>query len=79
MSDLSALEEQFPRLVPEITAFWGSPTCYERLQGLLIDSRGNRRGFPEEVHGELSLLLALTRRPKGRYDIWNDVLDAERS
>jgi hypothetical protein len=79
MSDLSPLEEQFPRLVPEITVFWGSPTCYEKLQSLLIDHRGGRNGFPEDVHSDLSLLLAITPRPKGPYDIWNDALDTEKT
>ena len=79
MSDLSPLEEKFPRLVQEITVFWGSPTCYEKLQSLLIDHRGGRRGFPEDVHSDLSLLLALTPRPKGPYDIWSDAMDVEKT
>jgi hypothetical protein len=76
VSDLSPLEEHFPRLVPEILAFWGSPTCFEQLQNLLIDSRGGRAGFPADVYSDLSLLLTLVPRPKGPYDIWNDALDA---
>ena len=49
MSDLSPLEEHFPRLVHEIVAFWGSPTCVDQLQGLLVDSRGGRQGFPPDA------------------------------
>jgi hypothetical protein len=79
MTDLSALEELFPRLVPEIVSSWGSPTCYAYLQGLMIDGRGGRKGFPENVYSDLSLLLALTPRPKGPYDIWNDAADAEKT
>ena len=78
MSDLSPLEEHFPRLVPEIVAFWGSPTCFDQLQGLLVDSRGGRHGFPADVYSDLSLLLTLVPRPKGPYDIWNDALDADK-
>jgi hypothetical protein len=79
MSDQSPLEEQFPRLVAEISAFWGSPTCFEQLQGLLIDNRGGRQGFPADVYSDLSTLLTLAPRPKGTYDIWNDALDADRT
>jgi len=77
MSDLSPLEEQFPRLVPEILALWGTPTCFEQLQDLLVDSRGGRQGFPAEVYSDLSMLLTLVPRPKGPYDIWGEALDAD--
>jgi hypothetical protein len=77
MSDLSPIEEKFPRLITEILAFWGSPTCFDQLQNLLIDSRGGRAGFPEDVYSDLSLLLTIIPRPKGPYDIWGDTLDAE--
>ncbi len=77
MSDLSPLEEQFPRLVTEIVAFWGSPTCFVQLQDLLVDKRGGRQGFPADVYSDLSLLLTLVARPKGPYDIWNDAMDAD--
>jgi hypothetical protein len=68
MSDLSHLEEHFPRLVSEILAFWGSPTCFERLQGLLMDSGAIAKDFSRR-YSELSLLLTLVPRPKGPYDI----------
>jgi hypothetical protein len=77
MSELSPLEEQFPRLIPEITALWDSPSCYQHLLSLLIDHRGARRGFPEQVHDDLALLLALTPRPIGPYDIWTEAIDAQ--
>jgi len=76
MSDLSPLEVHFPRLACEIQAFWGSPACYEKLQDLLVDTRGGRHGFPAEVYSDLSLLMMLVPRPKGPYDIWSDALDA---
>ena len=78
MSDLSPLEERFPRLVPEILAIWGSPGCFEQLQGLLVDTRGGRQGFPADVYSDLSLLLTLVPRPKGPYDIWNEAVDADK-
>jgi hypothetical protein len=79
MSDLSPLEEHFPRLAQEISAFWGSLTCFDQLQGLLVDDRGGRQGFPADVYSDLSLLLTLVPRPKGAYDIWNDALDTDKT
>ena len=78
MSDLSPLEEHFPRLVSEILAFWGSPTCFEKLQDLLVDSRGGRQGFPPDVYSDLFLLMRLVPQPKGPYDIWGD-LEADKA
>ena len=79
MSDLSSLEEHFPRLVPEILAIWASPTCFAQLQDLLMDGRGDRHGFPVDVYSDLSLLLTIVPRPKGPYDIWNDALDEDKA
>jgi hypothetical protein len=79
MSDLSPLEEHFPRLASEISAFWGSPAIFKQLQDLLMDSRGGRKGFPADVYSDLSLLLTLVTRPKGPYDIWNDASDVDQS
>ena len=79
MSDLSPLEEHFPRLVPDILAFWGTPTCFEQLQDLLVDSRGGRHGFPAEVYSDLSMLLTLVPRPRGPHDIWRDAQDVDTS
>ena len=79
MSGLSPLEEHFPRLVTEIQAFWGSPTCFDQLQGLLVDTRGGRQGFPEDVYSDLSLLLTLVPRPKRPYDIWSEAEDADKT
>lgn len=78
MSDLSPLEAQFPRLASEIQTFWGATSCYEKLQDLLVDTRGGRHGFPADVYSDLSLLLTLVPRPKGPYDIWGDAMDADR-
>jgi hypothetical protein len=79
MSDLSPLEEHFPRLATEISAFWGSPASFQQLQDLLMDSRGGRKGFPADVYSDLSLLLTLVPRPKGPYDIWNEALDTDKA
>ena len=79
MSDLSSLEEHFPRLASEISAFWGTPACFEQLENLLVDKRGDRQGFPPDVYSDLSMLLTLVPRPKGPYDIWGDAMDADKT
>lgn len=79
MSDLSPLEELFPRLASEISAFWGSPASFNQLQDLLMDSRGGRKGFPADVYSDLSFLLSLVPRPIGPYDIWNEAQDADKA
>jgi hypothetical protein len=78
MSELCPLEEKFPRLIKEITACWGTATCYDKLQDLLIDKRGGRQGFPLDVLSDLTLLLTLTPTPKGPYDLWGDELSTEK-
>jgi hypothetical protein len=77
MSDLSPLEEHFPRLASEISASWGSPASFKQLQDLLMDSRGGRQGFPADVYSDLSFLLSLVPRPVGPYDIWTEAQDAD--
>lgn len=72
MSDLSPLEAQFSRLALELAAFWGSPTCFNQLQDLLMDARGGRQGFPADVYSDLSLLLTLVPRPASPHDIWGE-------
>ena len=45
-----ALATQFPRLANRIAADWESPEmCRVFLHLLLVDQRGNRQGFPEDV------------------------------
>lgn len=77
MPEVSPLEQQFSRLVPGIVSVWGSPACYDHLLDLLIDRRGGRRGFPEDVHSDLAFLLTLTPRPQGPYDIWTETVDTD--
>lgn len=77
MSDQSPLEMQFPRLVKEILAVWGSQGCFAKLQDLLVDTRGGRNGFPADVYSDLFLLMQLVPRPNGPYDIWGDTLEVD--
>jgi uncharacterized protein len=51
-----ALEKHFPRIVDKILLMWGAKDFPEFLSALMIDSRGDRHGFPFEVIEELMFL-----------------------
>jgi hypothetical protein len=53
-----ALANQYPRIANVLALDWSRPAvCRRYFDELLIDHRrGNRRGFPLEVHRELELL-----------------------
>ncbi len=49
--------EQFPRLVNQIAWHWRDPAeAREVLEGLLVDRRGGRQGFPRPIVLELRRL-----------------------
>ncbi len=49
-----ALLLQFPRIANKLARLWGDKkSVADYLNQLLIDQRGNRQGFPPEVHNEL--------------------------
>jgi hypothetical protein len=55
-----ALVTQFPRLANRLAADWGSPEmCRSFLYQLLVDHRGNRKGFPEDVTRDILALRSL--------------------
>lgn len=51
--ELATIRESFPRIADSIEYVWGTPDCFKYIQGLVIDSRGGRRGFPVEVINSL--------------------------
>jgi hypothetical protein len=52
-----ALDELFPRIVNRMAKLWKQPGQMERyFEDLLIDHRGNRKGFPLKVLMDLSTL-----------------------
>jgi hypothetical protein len=52
-----SLCESFPRVVNLIAQQWPEPVRRRAvLDGLLVDSRGNRRGFPADEMREIELL-----------------------
>jgi hypothetical protein len=52
----SAIELRFPRIARELAARWNGPDIDAYLDSLLIDTRGNRMGFPPDVLEEIMFL-----------------------
>jgi len=45
---------RFPRIANQLAAVWSDkPAARSYLDGLLVDDRGNREGFPPDVLREL--------------------------
>jgi len=44
-----ALEEHFDRILIRIEQLWKAPEIHDYFSGLIIDSRGGRRGFSEKM------------------------------
>lgn len=55
----SELEKEFPRLLPRIVELWGYPELEMHMDHLLLDDRGDRKGFPDAIIGELIFLKLL--------------------
>ena len=52
-----ALVTQYPRIANSIALEWNRPAaCRAYFVDLLVDRRGNRQGFPGDVHGDLTTL-----------------------
>lgn len=70
------LAARFPRVLNQIASLWNQPAVLERhFEELLLDSRGQRQGFPAEVLNELSRLrgLSASRLRPARVDPWQEV------
>jgi hypothetical protein len=68
----SALEHFHPNLINRLTLLWGYPECHNLLDSLMVDSRGNRQGFRQEVLGELMFLHTILP-PKVEASQWGGV------
>lgn len=55
----SAIEIRFPRIARELTARWQTPGIDFYIDSLLIDTRGNRMGFPPDVLEEIMFLAGV--------------------
>ncbi len=54
-----AIERHFPRIARELTTRWQGPGIDAYLDSLLIDTRGNRMGFPPDVLEEIMFLAGV--------------------
>ncbi len=64
--------QSYPRIAERLKELWGSPECDRYFAELLIDTRGNRQGFPPAV---VSALLELSEAHQRR--VGTDVDDID--
>jgi len=72
---LTALQA-FPRIVNRLADVWHKPSEFERcMDDLLLDTRGNRIGFPSEIVAELTALREYyqTKLHPKKNDPWSTV------
>lgn len=58
----SSIEANFPHIAEKLTLVWGYSECFSYLSELIIDNRGNRKGFNLDIMGDLMLLLKITEQ-----------------
>lgn len=72
----NALATRFPRIANRLAAEWVNPElCRAHLYELLTDTLGGRKGFPEEVLGDVPALCLLYSEPHPESEgmrIWRD-------
>jgi hypothetical protein len=56
--------DRYPRAANALAAAWASKDRAAALDNLLVDRRGNRRGFPPEVRSELLALRYALDHPE---------------
>ncbi|MDI6748030.1 MAG: ankyrin repeat domain-containing protein [Rhodocyclaceae bacterium] len=56
----SHLEKQYDRVLTRIEKLWGKPEVSDYFSELLMDTRGGRKGFPNEVMKEIMMLRELS-------------------
>ncbi|MDP2787857.1 MAG: hypothetical protein Q8O79_07260 [Pseudomonadota bacterium] len=57
--EVSAIEKRFPRIASELSTLWGSKEIDSYIDGLLLDDRGDRMGFPIDALDELMFLAGI--------------------
>jgi uncharacterized protein len=71
-----ALEQQYPRVFNRILELWESPEIDQYFQTLLVDQRGNRKGFPGEVVSDIFFLSVAHPKLRNRPQVvatWSHV------
>jgi hypothetical protein len=69
-----ALENKYPRFFGKIMALWDKPEIDDYFMDLVVDRRGSREGFPQEVCAEivhLSLVHAAHHEANQKTDVWD--------
>ncbi|MDZ4202752.1 MAG: ankyrin repeat domain-containing protein [Gallionella sp.] len=76
-----ALARQFPNILSKLMELWDSPAIDDYFVELMVDNRGSRAGFPEEVASDIMYLSMVSSRQihQGEVDLWADVPDVVRS
>ena len=59
--DVVCALEEYPRICARVQQLWGTAECEAYLNTLVIDTRGNRKGFPAAMMEELLYLGRLAR------------------
>jgi len=59
--DVRSALEDYPRICARVQQLWGTAECEPYLNTLVIDTRGNRQGFPPPMMEELLYLGRLSR------------------
>lgn len=60
------LTDNYPRLAVRMAELWRQPIPLQNyLRGLVLDDRGGRQGFPEEIAGELLRLTSYVEEKIG--------------
>lgn len=57
--EVSTIEKRFPRIANELSTLWGGKGIDSYIDGLLLDDRGDRMGFPIDVLDELMFLAGI--------------------
>lgn len=73
-----ALESKFPRIFATIMGLWDEPEIEDYFMDLIVDKRGGRMGFPQEVVSEivfLSFLHAKQHQSRSEAPPWSNSTD----
>ena len=74
---VALLKTLFPRIHQNLVTLWGTGPGEDYLDGLIMDDRGNRQGFPPEVLRALLVLQRIHFQTFGTFkkiDPWDVVL-----
>lgn len=80
------LEQQYPRVLNRILELWYSLEIDDYFTELLVDTRGDRQGFPPEVASELFTLsqvhakIRSQKQPSAAVaNVWSDIEESKRT